>query len=469
MTDLNELSIAEAGRRLRAGTLTSIGLAEDALARIADQDGALDSFITVTANHALAAARKADTAFAAGQDAGPMQGIPYALKDIYMTAGIRSTCHSNLLKDHVPTVDCVVEQKLKAGGGVMVGKTATHEFAYGGPSFDLPFPPARNPWNTDCMPGGSSSGSGAAVAAGLVRMAMGSDTGGSIRGPAGYCGTVGLKPTYGLVSRRGIFPLSFTLDHAGPLTWTIEDCAITMQVIAGHDPKDPASANHAPIDFVAGLMDGVEGKRLAVPRHFFDHDKDLDSEALAAFDAALSTLEKLGAVVDVVTLPDYDLYAAAGRVILSAEAYAIHEADLKARPLDYGRYTHIRMVAGAAVTGADLMQALRVRRKLAQALNVDVLGSHDAVVTMNTLTTAPTFASFDAKEPKATAIHTIPFNVTGNPALAMPIGFSASGMPLSLQIVGRPFGDAETMRIGRALEDALGLTTRRPSQLAEAA
>ena len=228
---LHELSIAEAGRALRAGTLSSVALTQHALARIAALDPLLHSFVLVTRERALADAERADRELSAGIDKGPMHGIPYGMKDIYNTAGIRTTCHSKLLIDHVPSEDSVVEAKLRAGGAVLLGKLATHEFAIGGPSFDLPFPPARNPWNLDHFTGGSSSGSGAAVAAGITRMAMGSDTGGSIRGPAFYCGVVGLKPTYGRVSRRGVFPLSYTLDHCGPLTWTVEDAALTH---AGH-------------------------------------------------------------------------------------------------------------------------------------------------------------------------------------------------------------------------------------------
>ena len=245
-TPLHELSIAEAGRQLRAGTLSSTILTQHALSRIASLDPLLHAFVLVTRERALADAARADREIKSGIDKGPMHGIPYALKDIYATAGIRTTCHSKLLIDNVPAEDCVVEAKFRAGGAVLLGKLATHEFALGGPSFDLPFPPARNPWNLDHFTGGSSSGSGAAVAAGLVRVAMGSDTGGSIRGPAFYCGTVGLKPTYGLVSRRGVFPLSYTLDHCGPLSWTVEDAALTMQVIAGYDPLDPGQRRTFP-------------------------------------------------------------------------------------------------------------------------------------------------------------------------------------------------------------------------------
>lgn len=461
-TALNDLSIVEVGAMLRSGAVTARALAEDALARIGALDGQLNSFITVTQDRALADADAADADFAKGVDKGPMHGIPYALKDIYDTGGIRTTCHSKLLQDNIPATDCVVAEKLSTGGGVLLGKTATHEFAFGGPSFDLPFPPARNPWNLDHIPGGSSSGSGAAVAAGFVRMAMGSDTGGSIRGPAAYCGTIGLKPTYGLVSRRGVFPLSFTLDHAGPLSRTVEDSAVTMQVIAGFDPLDPASADPGPIDFLTGLNDGIEGMKFAFPRHFFEGVAGLSDEVVAALDAAVTQLVALGATVDVVTLPDYDLFNAAGRVIILSEAYAIHEANMKSRPLDYGRFTHARMAVGGLLSAADLMQALRVRRKLSIAVNNTVLGKYDAIIAASTLAPAGRFADIDPEVPPAWPIQTMPFNVTGNPAMSIPVGFSTQGLPLSMQIVGKPFDDATVLRIGKAYETAAGLTSLRP-------
>lgn len=467
---LHDLSIAEAGRMIRAGSLTSVALTEASLARIAALDDVLASFITVTGERAMADAAAADAAFAQGVDKGPLQGIPYGLKDIYMTAGIRSTCHSKLLVDNVPAEDCVVETKLKAAGGVLLGKLATHEFAFGGPSFDLPFPPARNPWNPDHITGGSSSGSGAAVAAGFCRMAMGSDTGGSIRGPAAYCGTVGLKPTYGLVSRRGIFPLSFTLDHAGPLTWSVEDCALTMQAIAGHDPEDPASADLPVPNFVADLGKGVEGMRIALPRCHYKDAVGLSPETVAAIEQAAATFEKLGATVEEIALPDYDLFNAAGRLILFSEAYAVHEKNLQTRPLDYGRLTHLRMVLGALISASDLTQAFRVRRKLSLLLNRDVLGRYDAIITASALAPAPRFDEMPQGNPPNWPIQTIPYNLTGNPAMSIPTGFSKSGLPLSMQIVGRPFEDATVLRIGRAFEAATGLTALRPAlDLAKAA
>ena len=462
MTALHELSIAEAGRALRSGEVTSVALTEDALSRIAAIDGQLDSFITVTADRARADAAAADAAFAQGVDKGPMQGVPYGLKDIYDTAGIRTTCHSKLREHVVPKEDSVVAAKLAAAGGVLLGKLATHEFALGGPSFDLPFPPARNPWNRDHMPGGSSSGSGAAVAAGLVRMAMGSDTGGSIRGPAGYCGTVGLKPTYGLVSRRGVFPLSTTLDHCGPLSWTVEDTAITLSILAGYDPLDPASVDRPKADYLTGLHEGVRGMRIGVPRNFYAEASGALPEAVASVDRAAQILSDLGATVEQITLPDYDLFNACGRVIMFSESYAIHEQDYQNRPMDFGQLTWMRMTLGAFATAADLHQATRLRRELCEAVSRQLL-TYDALITANTLTTAPAMAAIDPNNPPNYPIQTMAFNVTGHPAMAMPTGFAANGLPLSMQIVGRAFDEATVLRIGAAFEAATGLTSKRPA------
>jgi len=459
---LHDYSIAEAGALLRAGKLTSLTLTEHALERIKQIDPLIASFITLTTENALRDAAAADADFANGIDKGPMQGIPHALKDIYGTAGIRTTCHSKLLLDNVPKDDSVVAAKFKAQGAVLLGKLATHEFALGGPSFDLPFPPARNPWNPKHMPGGSSSGSGAAVAAGLVRMAMGSDTGGSIRGPAGYCGTVGLKPTYGLVSRRGVFPLSYTLDHCGPLSWTVEDSAIAMEVIAGFDPLDPASANVPAPKFRGKLNSGVRGLRIGLPRRWFAEVEGGSPQSVRSIDDAAQTLARLGATVDEIELPDYELYNACGRIIMFSEAYAIHEKDFQTRPLDFGLYTYLRMTMGAFVTATDLTQAMRLRRELARAVN-EKLKTYDALITASTLTPAPAFADIDPNTPPNFPVQTMPFDVTGNPAMSIPTGFSESGLPLSMQIVGRAFDEPTVLGIGAAFEAETKLHERRPS------
>ena len=408
---LHALSIAEAGRALREGALTSTALTEHALARIGALDGDLNAFVLVTRDRALADADRADAELRQGIDRGPLHGIPFGLKDIYDTAGIRTTCHSHLRTEVVPDTDSDVAARLAAGGGVLLGKLATHEFALGGPSFDLPFPPARNPWNPEHIPGGSSSGSGAAVAAGMTRMAMGSDTGGSIRGPACYCGIVGLKPTYGRVSRRGVFPLSYSLDHCGPLTKTVEDAALTLQVIAGHDPLDPMSARERVPDFAADLGRDLTGMRLAYPRRFFAENPAATTEALTAIDTAAETLAALGAQVEQVDLPSYSLFEAAGRAILVAEAYAIHEQDLKTR-LAYGRYTYQRIAAGAVLSAADLVQAYRLRRELAASVNA-MLAQHDGIIAATGISTAPRFDSFAPDVARWTAMLTIPFPAAG--------------------------------------------------------
>jgi aspartyl-tRNA(Asn)/glutamyl-tRNA(Gln) amidotransferase subunit A len=451
---LEDLSIAEAGAKLRDGSLTSAVLTRHALDRIAKLDGALHAFVLVTEERALEDAARADAELAAGTDRGPMHGIPYALKDIYDTAGIRTTCHSKLLIDNVPADDSIVAAKLASGGGVLLGKLATHEFAMGGPSFDLPFPPARNPWNTDHITGGSSSGSGAAVAAGMVRMAMGSDTGGSIRGPAAYCGTVGLKPTYGLISRRGVFPLSYTLDHCGPLTRSVEDAAITTELLAGFDPLDPASADKPRADLRSGLEDGVAGLRIGMPRNLYRDAEGLSPEVYDAIERVGQALEAAGAIVEEVTLPDYSLFNACGRVILTAEAFAIHEKDLRERPEDYGELFLMRIVTGAAISSADYIQAQRLRRELSLAVNREALKKYDVLLTACALGPAPAFADCPPDRPMFWPIQTMPFNVTGNPALSMPACLSASGLPLSAQLVGRPFDEATLLRVGRAVEKA---------------
>jgi aspartyl-tRNA(Asn)/glutamyl-tRNA(Gln) amidotransferase subunit A len=453
--DTQDLSIAAMGQALRAGTVTAQQLARDALARIAQRDAGLQAFLLVTETRALADARRADDELKAGRDRGPLHGIPYALKDIYDTAGIRTTCHSKLRIDHVPMVDSVVAAKLTAAGGVLLGKLATHEFAIGGPSFDLPFPPSRNPWNTEHITGGSSSGSATAISARMVRMAMGSDTGGSIRGPAAWCGLVGIKPTYGRVSRRGVFPLSWTLDHCGPLSRNVEDAAITLQVLAGHDPADAASADVAVPDYRAGLAQGVSGLRFGVPRAFFATAAAATPEVLAGIDRTIAVLRDAGATVEDVALPDYALFSAAGRVIMMAEAFAIHAADMQSRLLDYGEITANRFVLGAAITAADYINALRARRELTNAVNA-ALGRFDALLTASALNTAPRFDAAPDALSSASPMQTIPFNVTGHPAMSVPVGLAPNGLPISVQIVGRPFDEVMVFRIGRAIEQLSG-------------
>jgi aspartyl-tRNA(Asn)/glutamyl-tRNA(Gln) amidotransferase subunit A len=468
MADPTQLSLAEASRAIAAGTLSSTALTEAYLARIAALDGELHSYLLVLTDDALAAARTADAELKAGRSRGALHGIPIGLKDIYKTKGIRTTAGSRVYETHVPGEDAEAWKRLKNAGVVLLGKQETHEFAIGGPDFTLPFPPARNPWNTAHYPAGSSSGSAAAVGAGLCAAAMGSDTGGSIRGPAAYCGLAGLKPTYGRVSRRGVFPLSYSLDHCGPLTRTVEDCALMMQALAGHDPLDPASANEPVPDYAKALADRLDGLKIGIVRHFhekdavagFGRDSTPSATYIETFDAACRTLEGLGArVVDIEVSPLVD-YADANRVIMLSEAYALHEKDFRERPQLFGRHMFARIGLGAFLTAADYVEALRQRRELCVELakafdGVDIIVSANATGPAPRIDAVGTYSTFER------ASYTGIYNLTGLPALSVPIGFE-DGLPLAFQIAGKPFDEAGVLRAGHAFEQATEFYRQRP-------
>lgn len=447
--------IAELGRRLRAGKVTAVALAEAALARIDEVDGELHAFVRVSRDRALADARRADDELAAGFDRGLLHGIPHALKDVFDVEGMPTTCHSSMRLDHLATRDSAVAEKLAAAGCVLLGKLATDEFAFGGPSPDLPFPPSRNPWNPEHTTGGSSSGPAAAVASGMVRFAMGTDTGGSIRGPAAFCGVVGLKPTYGRVSKRGAFPLSYTMDHCGPLAATVEDAAICLQAIAGYDALDQASADQPVPDYLAGLRKGAAGLRIGVPRAFFASAPGVTLEALKAIDATVAALRRSGAVVEDITLPPYAQFSTCGRVMLTAEAYAVHEADLRSRPSDYTTLTMQRIMLGATLSAADYIQALRLRRELAGVVS-GALKRWDLLLTACNLATAPRMDSLPDGFRVPSAIQAYPFTVTGHPALAVPVTLASDGLPLAVQLVGKAFDEQTVLRAGAAVESLSG-------------
>ena len=444
-----DLSIAELGRRLRRREVTSRQITAAALARTDDLEGAIHAFIRIEADAALAAADEADQEISHGIDRGPMHGIPYALKDVYDAAGLPTTCHSRLRLDHVAQTDSAVTERFRKGGAILLGKLATHEFAFGGPSFDLPFPPARNPWNPDRIPGGSSSGPAAAVAAGYVRVPAGSCTGGSIRGPAAGCGVVGLKPTYGLVSRRGVFPLSWSLDHCGPLARTVEDAALALQVMAGHDPLDATSVDRTVPDYRSQLDQGVRGLRIGVPRHFFANHPYLTSDVLNGIDTTINVLRDAGAFVDDIELPDQKLFAACARVIMTSEMYTLHQAELRTRIGEFDRMTVNRFVLGATVSASDYINALRLRRILTVALD-KALEKYNVLLSAIALSTAPPFDP--PPNPSAWAIQASMFNVTGHPAISVPIGLGLYAMPLAVQVVGRSFDEPTVLQVARAIE-----------------
>ncbi len=341
-------------------------------------------------------------------------------------------------------------------GAILTGKLATHEFAHGGPSFDLPWPPARNPWNREHFTGGSSSGSGAAVAAGLVPAALGSDTGGSIRGPAAFCGIVGLKPTYGLVSRHGVYANSYSFDHAGPMTWTVEDCAILLQAIAGHDPKDPASARHPLPDYRAALTGDIDGLRIGVVRHLHEDDCPVTAETGAALEEAFAVFRSLGASLGEVRLRPAQDYYDVKVTIAESELLAVHENALRTRPGDFGEDFLGRVLPAVLIGARDYVQAQRERRRILAEM-APVYDEFDVLVTATAGGPAPRLDAWRTIEFWRRPSLTTPFNVTGGPALAQCIGFSRSGLPLSMQVVGRPFDDATVLRAAHAYELATPL------------
>ena len=462
MSDPAFLSVAEAAELLRDKKLSPVEYAKALIARVEQYDGKLNAFLHFTPEIALADARRAEAEIARGEWRGPLHGVPYGLKDIVDYAGLPTTAHSKILADNIAAADSVVTQKLRAAGGVFMGKLSTHEFATGGPCFDLPWPPARNPWNRDHFCGGSSSGSGVATAAGFVPAAIGSDTAGSIRNPATMCGVVGMKGTYGLVSRRGVFPLAYSLDHIGPLTRTVKDNALMLDLIAGHDALDPASADARAGNYMAALGQGAKGLRIGVIRHFYTRDLEGDAEMVASIEAALKVFAGLGASVKEIETAPLGEYAACNRAILSAEAYAIHEKWLQERPEDYARLTRERILAGAFVSAADYLNALRVRGKLTRAFHA-LFSDIDIVITASALD--PACRIDDPAEIDRTYARQArsPFNVTGSPALSIPTGFSKAGLPLGMQLVGKPFSEALLYRAGHAYERETKWVERHPA------
>ncbi len=455
-------TIADAARQFAARTLSPVELTQHLLGRIAKEDAALNSFIQVTPDRALADAKAAEARIMRGEARGTLDGIPIAHKDIYGTAGIATTAHSKLLQGWVPSEDATTVRKLADAGTVMLGKLATHEFAFGGPSFDLPWPPARNPWNTDHFTSGSSSGTGAAVAAGLILGGTGSDTGGSIRGPASLCGIAGIKPTYGLCSRFGILPLSFSLDHAGPMAWTTEDCALLLQAMAGHDPQDPASADRAVPDFTAGLGGGVKGLRIGVVRNWHEEDRPVTPAVQAGIDGALEVWRGQGADISDITLPSLQEFQAATFVILVSEAFTLHEPWMRERFNDYGALLRDRMAFGGLFAATDYVQALRRRRELcavvtAAARDVDLL------VTAGAPAEAPRIDDMPKWDNLARPSFTNPFNLTGWPAMCVCSGFGAGGLPVAVQVAAKPFQEAVVFRAAHAFEQATGFRANRAS------
>ena len=365
--ELCYMGIAEAARHIAARRLSPLEYTDALLQRIAALDPQLDAFITVTAERARSQARQAEAEIAAGRYRGPLHGIPFALKDIYETRGILTSGGSRICLGNIPTQDATTVRRLEAAGTVLLGKLQTHEFALGGPSFDLPWPPARNPWHLEHFTGGSSSGSGAALAGGLVPASLGSDTGGSIRGPASLCGLAGLMPSSGMVSRAGVMPNSFTLDHCGPMARTVEDCAILLQAIAGHDPLDAGSVAIEVPDYRATLDDGVKGLRVGVLRHYWEEDMQVHPDLARAMDEAIGVFRRLGATVEHCRTRPLRESLDTKLVIAGCELLSIHYDDFRSRPGDFGRDFLGRVLPSCVYQASDYLQATREHRRFDEA------------------------------------------------------------------------------------------------------
>ena len=466
MVDLTTLTIAEAARRMGRQELSPVELTQAALERISALNPRLNAFITVLADQASAAANAAEREMLSGQRRGPLHGIPIALKDLCATKGVRTTSGSKILQDYIPMEDATIASRLAEAGAILLGKLHMNEFAYGPDGDNVHYGRARNPWHLECLTGGSSSGSGAAVAASLCLGALGTDTGGSIRIPSALCGIAGIKPTYGRVSRYGITPLCWSLDHAGPMAKTVEDVALLLQAMAGHDAQDPGSAQRPVPDYAAALSGEVHGLRLGIPReYFFDM---LDPEVEGAVHQAIEVMRGLGAALHQVSWPSLRYATLAALIIVLAEASAFHDAWIRARPQDYHPEIALRLKWGLLLPASAYLKAQRLRvlmcREAAQLWRqVDVL------VTPATMMAAPHPGEMhihigDRQMSTREAMLRLmrPFNLTGLPAMSVPCGFTSTGLPIGLQLAGKPFDEATVLRVAHAYEQHTDWHRRQP-------
>ena len=451
------MGLVEVADAIAAGRFTALEVAEACLTRIERLQPRLNCFIALDKQSALESARRADAALAEGKAPGALHGVPMAHKDLYYRAGRVSTGGTLIRKDFVPRYTATVLERLDAAGAVDMGSLNMCEFATGPHGLNDHYGHCRNPWNIEHICGGSSSGSGVSVAARLVFGSLGTDTGGSVRLPAGMCGLVGLKPTYGRVSRHGVMPLSFSLDHVGPLTRTVRDCARMMNVVAGPDENDPSSTAEPVPDYEAGLEEGVSGVRIGVPTNYF-YEKTVD-ETRAGMKASLEVYRSLGAQVVTVEVPDPREIFALGQIVSRSEVATIHREWLATRPEDYSPQVRARTQQGLMIPATHYLEALSLRQKVLAEFVAAVFDKVDVLHMPMLSVPVPTIAETDVgasegMERMLTALTwcTRPFNYLGLPVLTMPAGFSENGLPMSFQLAGRPFAEARLLAVGRAYE-----------------
>ncbi|MDQ2951998.1 MAG: amidase [Chloroflexota bacterium] len=456
----------DAAALLRARKTSSVELTRACIANIERLDPTLVAFISKTLDSAEATAAKADTDLARGIDRGSFHGIPVALKDLYDARGEVTTAGSKIFARNMANEDSAVTARLRAGGAVLVGKTNLHEWAFGVTNQNPHFGDAKNPWDHARIPGGSSGGTAIAIATGMCFVSPGSDTGGSIRIPAALCGVMGLKPTYGRISLRGVVPLAWSLDHAGPLARSVRDLAIALQAWAGHDPRDPGSADVPFDDYLSDLENGARGLRIVMPSsYFFD---GVDPEVDRAVRAAAAVLVSLGATVEELPLPHADLLRETQRKIIASDAAAYHRDHMRDHPQDFGPYVLERMQAGQSISGPELAQARRTASAIRAAWSA-MLGEADLFLTPTTPVPAAArqderpAGERDAAAARLFTTYTSPFNLTGLPALSMPCGFTRAGLPIGLQLAAGPWREALLLRAARAYEAATEWSGRHPT------
>ncbi|MCS7043294.1 MAG: amidase family protein [Bryobacteraceae bacterium] len=461
------MTIAEAAAALRRREISSVELTLDCLARIEKWNPELNAFLTVTAETALEQARAADAEFASGLDRGPLHGIPIAHKDLFCTRGVRTTGGSKTFAGFIPEFDAAVVERLRNAGAVMVGKTNLHEHAYGITSENPHYGPVRNPWDPARSPGGSSGGSAVAVATGMALGATGTDTGGSIRVPASWCGITGLKPTFGRVSKFGVLPLGYTLDHMGPMALTVRDTALLFEAMAGHDPRDSSSVDRpVPHCLPPEGAISLKGVRIGLPRNFFFERIERDVDAAVYFMAY--TAEDLGAELERMRVPDGDQLNALAHTTLLVEAAAVHEPYYRKRRSTYGEDVRTLLDMGRLIPAVDYVQAQRLRRRILGVF-LDILKKVDALLVPATPMTAPLLGQKEVEirgqmeDTRLAATRlTRGINLLGLPALSLPAGLSSAGLPVGCQLIGRPWEEPLLLRIGAALEARTGFARRPP-------
>ncbi|MCE2485987.1 MAG: aspartyl/glutamyl-tRNA amidotransferase subunit A [Desulfurellaceae bacterium] len=460
-------SITELAPLIQRKEVSPVEVTQVYLDRIERLNGQYLAYLTVLRDEALAAARAIEQEIVGGQYRGPLHGIPIALKDLFAVKGVRLTCGSKILADHRAESDATVVTRLNDAGTILLGKLNMHEFAWGGTSLNPHYGTPRNPWDLTRLPGGSSGGCAVATAAGLAMGTLGTDTGGSVRIPASLSGIVGLKPTYGRVSRFGVYPLSHSCDHVGPMVRTVADAAVLLRAIAGPDPKDPTTSRAAVPDYTLALREDIQGLRLGVPQEYFF--EDVESAVRDGITAAVQHLSSLGAVVEEVSIPSMPHVIASSSAIIGAEAYEVHAQTLKTYSQHYGADVRSRLMLGACIQASQYLKAQRFRTLLRQEM-LDILGRVDALITPTTLMAASRIdditVDIGGKE-VVVAAHiaraTRPFNMTGLPAISVPCGFTPAGLPIGLQIIGRPFEETLLLRVAYAYERSTPWHERHPA------